>query len=230
MDKSIVTIITPATSRGFVTLSTLKSELGVTSPNTDTNLTRWILQASAQIESYCTRKLVQEKVSEQFRLGRQHYWPIPFAAAYDSSYTVPVSAGRLRLARYPVVSIDSVTVDGTALDITEFEVDPDSGLLSRLRNDHPSQWSCSKVVVIYTGGYTVPPAANPTIPADLQDAVINLAKNKRTRATRDPNLKSRNVVGVLEEDFWVGSISGNGDGAFPPDIAATIDPYVERRV
>lgn len=230
MDKSILTVVIPATNRAFVTKETVKAEIGVTSPSQDDNITRWLLQATAQIEKYCCRKLISEKVSEQFRLARQHYWPLAYTnqGFGESSYTAPVSAGRLRLARYPVTSIDSVTVDGTVLDTSEYEVDPDSGLLQRLRNDHPTQWACNKVVVLYTGGYTVPPTSNPTIPADIQDAVIELAKMKRTKAKRDPALKSRNVVGVLEEEFWVGSTAD--DSGFPPDIAASLDGYVGRSI
>lgn len=229
MGKSIVTVVTPATSRAFVLKSTVKSELGITSNSQDSNIDRWILQASAAVESYCDRRMVAEKVSEQFRL-RQHYSsPLRHGAGFgDSSYTAPVSAGRLILARYPVVSIDSVTIDGTALDVSEFEVDPDTGLLQRLRNDHPAQWTGNKVVVVYTGGYTVPPASGATMPADIQGAIIQLARLARSSSRRDPALKSRNVVGVLEEEFWVGSLTDGGP--FPENIAATIDVYRDTRI
>jgi hypothetical protein len=65
---------------------------------------------------------------------------------------------KITLSRRPVVGITSLTEAGTPLTRdTDYEVDPASGQLTRLRGDRQSCWTCGKIVVEYTAGYECVP-------------------------------------------------------------------------
>src|SRR5579862_1762171 len=101
---SILTVITPADSYDLTTLATIKAELEITDTNSDVQLGIFIDQASGECATYCKRVFGKETVSEQFRLGQG-------SRLHRRSRTE-----ELILARYPIVSITSITEeDGTVL-------------------------------------------------------------------------------------------------------------------
>lgn len=221
MRKSILTVLTPPTSKLLTDVETVLAELSARSTSESRNIARWIKQASGAITRYCKRELAKQTVTEQFRPDRQ---TVITNMTIDSP-----TRHRLPLAMYPVASIASVTEDGTVLDPSLYEVDPETGLLLRLFNDRPRQWMASKILVAYTGGYILPPDANADLPDEISDAAIQLVKLMRFGARRDPMVKSQVVVGVIEQDFWVGPVAGT-DGAMPPTIAALLDPFIRVEV
>ena len=69
MTVSVLTVLTPATSRALTTLGTAKDELGISGTDDDARLSRWIDEASERIETYLGRVLASETVREIFRVG-----------------------------------------------------------------------------------------------------------------------------------------------------------------
>lgn len=156
--------------------------------------------ASATIAGYCRRVFVAETVRETFRF-----------------LSSPRGHRLLRLARYPVQSVSSVTIDGIAL--TTFEFETGSGSLYRLESDERVCWHGRKIVVDYVGGF---PAD--AVPADLAHACVTLCVAMHAAVGRDPTVRSENVPDV-------GSVSyrdpDNGGGAIPEAVRSLIDGYRE---
>lgn len=217
MRKSILTVTTPPASALLTDVATVMAELGINASETR-NIARWIKQASGAITRYCKRQLVQQSVTEQFRPDRR---VVITNMTIDSPTHI-----RLRLRMYPVTEIASVTEDGTVLDPSSYEVDPETGLLSRLYGDMPRQWMAAKILVAYTGGYVLPPDPAADLPDEISDAAIQLVKLMRFGAKRDPLVKSQTVVGVLEQDFWVGPMAGTDGSSMPASIGSLLDAFV----
>lgn len=128
-----------------------------------------------------------------------------------------VSRDKLVLSRRHDVAINSIAVDGTALETAEYEVDGEAGLLSRLSGDVPVSWCGSKIVVVYQAGFA-------TVPADLSGAANDLVQLRLSESTRDPLLKSEqiNIPDVRDQrrDYWVGALGGARSGGGIPDHIA----------
>lgn len=86
-----------------------------------------------------------------------------------------------------------------------------------LTDETPRRWSGIPILVQYQAGYS-------DIPDDLQDAALQLVKAKWFARTRDPKLRSENVVGAYEAQYWFANGPGS-EGEFPPDVQAVIDRY-----
>jgi uncharacterized phiE125 gp8 family phage protein len=200
---SILTVTTPAASSLLASLADLKSELGISGSTQDTYLTDLLTQSSQTIETYLNRRIVSEVVSELFRDGE-----LP-------------TADRLMLGRFPVTALASVTVDGVALSNTLYERDDRQGFVYRLdasgNRDYWQQGGVRKIVVAYTAGYT-------TVPADIERACLEVAKGKYYAQLRDPSLKKETIPGVIEQEFWVGTV-GTERGGIPSQVASSIDSY-----
>ena len=102
MTSSLLTVLTPASSRALTTLATVKDEIGITDDAADARLQRWIDEASERIETYLGRVLTAETVRETFRLTG--------------------APGCLGLARRPVTAIVSIDVDSVTLASDQYEV------------------------------------------------------------------------------------------------------------
>ena len=206
--KSVLTVVTPGTSVDLTILANVKAELGITSTTEDANLETWIDQASGVITAACNRVFAKETVEESFRVRVQYgkQWPEP---------------EKIILQRAPVTSITSVVEDSTTLVRgTDYEIDYDSGVLTRLSGDYETRWSFSTLVIRYVTGYDL----LGELPIAIERATISLVKSYRSAATRDPMLKSEEVPGVLTQTFWVGSV-GDVLNGLPQDVETLIAPY-----
>lgn len=205
MIDSILTVTVPRTDSGLlVTLEEIKAELSITSSDDDTYLGALLLRTSESMEQYCGRTIAIETVSELFRAGGQ-CWP-----------------EAIGLQRFPVTEIVSVTVDGEALDdIYDYEVDAASGLLYRLSSDDRVAWSGDKIVVVYSAGYAV-------TPGPVQQGIFELVKFHQAARTRDPALRSENILGGLYS--YTLFQSGSDTIASVLGSVAGLDGYVVRRM
>lgn len=107
----------------------------------------------------------------------------------------------LRLSRRPVIGVDSVTIDGTALTSDDHEVNAASGMLSRLSDDTEVLWSGRKITVVYRAGWSV-------VPDTLKQAATKYAKLvwlSDGPDARDPLLKRERNEGVNEFEYWIPS-------------------------
>jgi hypothetical protein len=199
MTSSLLTVLTPASSRALTTLAAVKDEIGITDDTADPRLQRWIDEASERIETYLDRVLASETVRETFRLTG--------------------SPGCLRLARRPVTAIDSIDVDGVTLASDQYEVDAAAGLLYPISGDRRVLWCASTVIVTHTAGY----ASVAALPRPIETACLGLVRHRWAARDRDPMLRSLAIPGVATEQYWVGAPGDDGD--MPPEVAALLDPF-----
>jgi Phage gp6-like head-tail connector protein len=198
----------PLANYDLTTIDEVKDELSILDNSKDTTLKRYISSASAAASQYCNRKFQAESLQDEF-------WPDrdPF------QYTLPGRVDVLQLSRWPVISpIISVVENGIALvEKTDFRVDYVTGTLIRLdQNLYPKKWSAWPIVAQFVGGFS-------DIPEDLEDAIIRMVTRRYVSRGRDPNLKQRNVPGILEEAYWIST--GTESGNMSNDIADVLSNY-----
>jgi hypothetical protein len=197
---SVLTIDSPATSHDLTTLAAVKAELGITDTTEDGNLAVWITAASQAAEAYCDRVFVEETVTETFRNRRG------------------INLDGLVLARSPLSELISVTADGETLtEDVEFEQDPGSAILYRISNGKSCHWRFTSLVANYKAGF---PADK--IPVNLARAALVMVKLLRGSATRDPAVKSENMLGTYSYTLFGGADIHEG---MPADVAALLSPY-----
>ncbi len=202
MPDSLLTIVTPATITALTDLASVKLELGVSGSTDDPYLQAQIAQASAAIVSWCGRAFAREVVSEVWRLD---------------AATQPLS-----LARYPVVSVSSVTEDGATLAASDYELDAEAGMLWRLASDERTDWRARKITVAYTAGYLLPDQQSRTLPHDVQRACVLMVAAQYNARGRDPLLRSEGAQGIGQVSYLDPRA---GMEAMPPQAAALLQPY-----
>lgn len=208
MKDSLLTVLTPAPTYDLTTLETIKDELGVTATSQDTKLLRWIHDASDQIASYLGRVLASERVQEVFTLS-------------DSSHGYSGRIATLKLARWPVSAIESITIDDDdALTTDEWEIEASTGRLHRMASVADGtriNWCGRRVVVVYTGGYVLLDG----LPRSIEAAALTLLRHRSASSSRDPALRSEVVPGVYEVQYWVDNRSSSA--TIPQEAAALLD-------
>jgi hypothetical protein len=199
MTSSLLTVLTPASSRALTTLAAVKDEIGITDDVADMRLQRWIDEVSERIETYLGRVLASETARETFRLTG--------------------SPGCLRLARRPLTVIDTIDVDGVTLASDHYEIDATAGLLYPINGDRRVHRSACVVIVTYIAGYMSVAA----LPRPIETACLGLVRHRWAARDRDPMRRSLAIPGVVTEQYSVGAPGNDGD--IPPEIAALLDPF-----
>jgi len=219
--RIISTVLTAASSYDLTTLENIKDDLAI--PDTDTSsdatLARFITEQSALVAQYCNRVFPIETVQDVIYPDRDPY-----------PYQVTGMLSELQLSRWPVVSVASVTdtiavnISNTLVAGTDFVIDAARGWLTKTdpNTGYPTGWSPDQYTIQYTAGYFTPGTDRP--PADLEMAVLRLVTARFKARGRDPFLKSQGEPNIGTEQYWVGAMPGQ-TGAFPPDIAATLEKY-----
>jgi hypothetical protein len=202
--------MTASANHDLTDLATLKAELNLTNIDAarDAVLNRYIAASSQQLETYCNRRFAAETIEDRFFPPRDP----PFRIAVGG-------ADPLQLSRWPIISIASVTENGKALAAgTDFLADSELGHLTRLDViSYPTKWDAWPIVAQYKAGFT-------TLPADLVDACIQLVKWRYFSRLRDPGVRSENVSGVYEAQYWLGTGLGGPDD-LPAEVAAKVARY-----
>ncbi len=202
----------------LTTLEAFKAQMGITVSEKDDLIEQIIARASGRIADTTRRVLARETVAETFR------------ARLNTSGMVTPEAAPLILARYPVSSIQSVTVDGEALAADGYEVDPASGLLYRLSSGFWCSWTGARIVVAYTAGYILPGNSDTNLPPALEEACLGIARMRWFNDSRDPLVKSEDVPDVGSTQYWVGDVPTASSSGLPTDLADTLEPYIDRRL
>jgi uncharacterized phiE125 gp8 family phage protein len=215
MIRSIATITVDPVLTALTTLQRAKDELSITDSASDALLTAKIDEASSDIEAHTNRIFAKATLSETF-------WCDAFEG-YRQGHSRHLNS--LTLARAPVASITSVTVDDVVVAASEYRLDAQSGLLFRLTSDgFPSVWCWSKsVVIVYVAGYDLPGAATPNLPPALQAAALSLLNSYWQSRGRDPMVRGESIPGLGDVQYWVGSVGEAGQ--LPPDVMAKITPF-----
>ena len=139
-----------------------------------------------------------------------------------------VHAESLVLARRHNAAISSLSDCGSELESANYIVDPESGIVTRLRSDRPSMWRSPKIVVVYQAGFE-------TIPGDLKSAAMDFLKSLWLGKDRDPFLKSDRTeitdIMLQQREYWIGAIPGQqNDGAVPEVVAGALKRFRNHRI
>lgn len=209
-------IITPAVSTRLTTAANARGDLGLpaTAP-TDTQLERWIDQASARAKTFCNGRIFgRATYRERFEITNRCLDDLCLGLLLDAT---------------PVVSIQEVKVDGLVLSPATYEVD--GRLLYRLQDGDRRAFFGRVVVVQYVAGWVLPsevadyenpPVGTEKLPADIERAVIQLVGGPAFGLGRDPMVKSDDVEGVGSRSFYV---QGAGASLPHPEAEATLAQY-----
>lgn len=195
-----------AADRSLLTAEELRAAVGVTGSSYDTTLATLGARAAAAIAAWCgvsdappaVPTLRSEGITQTFR------------ALAD----VPV----LVMARWPITAIASVTLDGTVLAATDYELSDGNRLLYRLSGDVRTGWTAAKLVIVYTAGWA-------TVPDGLKAAAVRLVRDywyADGPQLHDPALKRVRVEGVDEVEYWVPPAS---DPLIGGEVADMLAPY-----
>ena len=162
------------------------------------------------------RTVARETVVET--IDRRAAWPF-------TRGSVPIGSSRTNdtmmvLARRPIVSVSSITEDGVLVDVAEFEVSAAMGAVRRLSNNLPRTWPSSLIIATYVAGWVMPGEIGRNMPTDWEDAVIEGVKAAWFARLRDPSVKSENVSGVQQTDYFFGT--PGQDGPLPVDAMSKL--------
>ncbi len=201
-----VIVTTKASSRRLTTVSRARAMLGFSGAE-DLTVSIAIDQASSRAAMYCQRVFGLETVQQRFEF---------------LSWERNEPAEHLIFDRFPVAEITKVVVDGVILDPALYE--HDDLFLYRVTDGRRVCWAGRIVFVEYRAGYTLPSDDEDdwTLPDDIERAVILLAGSALSVAGRDPMVKSEQVEGIGQRDFYVQGASA----ALPhPEAEAILMPY-----
>jgi uncharacterized phiE125 gp8 family phage protein len=199
MLNRVFTVTGQAANQDLASLAIAKDYLGITGSGSDVKIARWIVSASDAIARACLRVFASETISETLFLDQ--------------------SLESIVLRRYPVSSIATVTLDGIVLNLAEYIVDPETGILLYLISGEKAKWVGSKVEITYVAGYNL----TTSTPPSLSQACLALVAHQNSSEARDPMAKRVEIPDVMTIDYWVG---GSGvAGELPPEVVSLIQPY-----
>lgn len=206
--NSTVTVITAADETKLATIERAKATLGIIGTDSDPLLNAALDDATSDIAIRCGPSLKRETITETFYPEFEDYPP-----------------REISLSNFPVASIASVTIDGDAVDASEYRFDRATGLLYRMTPDgFPQPWVFYKsLAVVYDAGYLLPGQQGRDLPASLEAACIELVTSYWASRGRDPAIMEREVSGVSRFRYWVGAVGEAGE--LPPGVEAKIAPF-----
>lgn len=199
----MIEIITPAESKRLTTLDAVKADLGITGTASDEALGALIDQFSDTIAAWCGRTFGGETVRETRDVR-----------ARDDRH-------EMLLGRWPIASVDSITVTGIALAPGDYVLDPAKGeLLYRGTATRFALWPVGESIIEYGTGYALPGEAERTLPHDIERACIIMIRSAWHGMRRDPALRSEEHAGVATFTYF----AANGD-ALSIEAQALLSPY-----
>jgi len=142
--------------------------------------------------------------------------------AIGTPFTLPGTGLTTTGAATPsyVLAIENGNPLGEGLD---FLVSADVGQLIRLdTNGWPRRWPALPTIVQYPAGYDLKNDPNVT---DLSGAVIRMVKDRWFARKRDSRLRSENIAGAYEAQYWFASGPGAAVGNMTPDVSAMLERY-----
>ena len=188
----------------LATLADVKSALGVDSAETadDAKYQRLIRDASATIAGYCQR---------QFRV-------LDYQERYDGD-----GSPLLRLRHTPIVSVQSLSIDGTVVPSTDYSV-YDEFLQCVNEADYSARLRTSgrifpegtlNVLVSYSAGYAV-------VPAEINHACVLQVSYLMNTLTRQGIVNEGNTTAGVQTSF--------SEGTLAPAVRSICNRYRPRKV
>jgi hypothetical protein len=223
----MLAVTTPAATTALTTLANVKLALDIKTGTDDAWLRRQIDVVSSiaisvlgvEMAEDGSRHFGVETVTETLDRRTRYPWlpPLGVIAPRREADTIIV------LGRRPVISIASVTEDGTAVDPGDYELSATDGKVKRLSSDLAAAWPCTLIVASYTAGWKLPGDSGTNLPPEIEEAVIQGVKERVAGRKRDPNVRSENVAGVREVQYFFGA--PGQDQPLSPTVMAMLNPY-----
>lgn len=193
----------------LTTVQAVKDYLRIAPEDTsnDSSLERQINAVSEWLERYCNRHF-EKSIYTELHIGH--------------------GRENLLLEQYPILSVESITVNENAVSASEYEIRSEEGILYRERlwpaksfleglDWDPIQGK-RNIEVVYTAGYVLPKDDSTetprTLPYDLEDACIQLVAIRHEK--RGSEHLSSETIGPLKSDFIDG---------IPPHIESVLNKY-----
>lgn len=196
-------IVTPATSTRLTTLDAVKADLGLAGTASDDALGALIDQFSDTVAAWCGRTFGLATVRETLDITRL------------------CDRRVILLERWPVASVDSVSVTGIALAPADYVLDPAKGELRyRASDGRLWLWPMGDSVITYRTGYALPGETGRTLPHDIERACILMVRGAWHGMGRNPALRSEESAGVATFTYF----AANGD-ALSLEAQALLSPY-----
>lgn len=192
-------VIVPADDLNLLTIEELRVAVGLAADDVsqDEKLRPLGLRVSAMITSSCN--VASDGTSPPTLLNE------------DLTETIrnTGSPARITLSRRPIGAITSLVEAGVPLSRdVDYEADPASGQLLRLRGDMPWCWEPGKIVIEYDAGFE-------TAPDGLKAIAARLAGGYWADDGIDPMEKSLEIPDVIATTRWV---DAGADPQMPQDI------------
>lgn len=188
----------------------------------DANLATWGLQAAAALAGACGIAKAGYDASLAPLRGEA---PVTFKAeTLIQTFRIPQGnqVHKLLLARWPVLSIVSVTVDTTELTTDDWELDIPLASLLRVSGNGTLCWPCGRVIVEYDAGYDDP------VPQDLKGYASRLTGLYYASNGADLSERRVEIPGVMTVERWVDTAAT--DILVPEDILVGLARDGYRRV
>ena len=203
--SSLLVATTAAANLQLLSIDELRAAAGVADDSKDADLGVLGLRVASAISDACRIRAASGSV------------PTLLRETLTETFRDECGGVQILLSRRHETAIYSVVIDGITIDASGYEVDPESGLLTRLCDDRPTAWRGGKVTVVYSAGFTIAPDA-------LKRAASEFLRHLWLEGTRDPSVKAREVeiadIDRTRTEYWAGSIPGQGGGNAVPDFVA----------
>lgn len=171
---------TAAAATTCVSTSELETWLKIPAGDETANLTLMIESATSQIEKYLGACLITQSFSVSY-----DHWPLQDEPWWDGVRQAHINvityegrAADIELPRWPLQSVDSITVDGSSITIGDYFIVDTAQRYGRLALKRGATWpaltnaAANGIVIVYTSGF----GANASdVPADLRMAVLQMA-------------------------------------------------------
>jgi hypothetical protein len=213
--QSILTITSPPATSALTTVRAAKDELNLTVDTDDDYLNTLIDRASAVIQNWIGRPLGLQSAVESFRHPYRTAGIYPAWDACILPYTGPYMPRPLLTTLVPVIGIALITEDGgSPLTVgSDYEFEPDTGMIWRLAGNVRSVWSAGNVVVTYTAGYVLPQdAGSRSLPMDIEGATLLLVRSGYYGRGIDPSVTLEVTEGVGRTQYAKTNGTGLDDG------------------
>lgn len=207
-----VTVTSAAESTDLTTLAVVKDELGISGSDHDAKLERYIDRASQTIVSYCNRNFAQQRVTE----------------------TMTSTGGTLlKTSEAPIVTLHSVTYSGAVVETSKYYGDTLAAGLIRNKTSWFNTSGELDYSLDYVYGYVLPSFSLGTVdlPADIQQACIDLVKAFFLSRERDPSIQKEGIPSVYFATYGKDSGGfGGATGMLPSQVEAILRPYKRYQV
>lgn len=211
---SIFTVTTAASDRSLLTIGQLRDAVGAVDKTQDARLRDLGRRATGAIMRACCIRgagvtpptLRKESLAETFRLEHR--------------------TEKLVLSRRPILSIASITENGTALDASQFEIEAEAGIVHRLdaaggrrpwayNSGHLNFRAAITIALAYEAGWDI-------VPDELALAVSLLVKHLSDLAGQEANVQLEISDGFGRTGYFHGP---NDQKLLPTNVAELLAPF-----